>query len=64
MNVDSRSFLESISMPKSKSLCGWGGHHKMLLFLNLNVTSVYATPFSSCLPFLSNKTKHMFPLSK
>jgi hypothetical protein len=64
MNVDSRSFLESICTPESKSIRGRGGHHKLLLFWNLNVTGVNATPFHSCPSFLSNKIEYMFPLSK
>jgi hypothetical protein len=64
MKVDSRSFPESICTPESKSIHGQGGRHKLLLFWNLNVTGANATPFRSCLSFLSNKTEHMFPLSK
>jgi hypothetical protein len=64
MNVDSRSFPESIFMPESKSIRGRGGHHKLLLFWNLNVTSVNATPFRSCPSILSNRAEHMYPLSK
>jgi hypothetical protein len=64
MKVDSGSFLESICTPKSKSIRGRGGHHKLLLFWNPNVTGVNATPFHSCQPFLSNKTEYTFPLSK
>jgi hypothetical protein len=64
MNVDTRSFPESICTHESKSICGRGGHHKLLLFWNLNVTGVNATPFRSCPSFLSNKIEHMFPLSK
>jgi hypothetical protein len=64
MKVDSRSFLESICTPESKSMSGWGGHHKLLLFWNLNVAGVNATPFHSCSSFLSNKMEHIFPLSK
>jgi hypothetical protein len=33
-------------------------------FRNPNVTGVNATLFRSCPSFLSNKTEHMFPLSK
>jgi hypothetical protein len=40
MKVDSRSFPESISTPESKSIRGRGGRHELLLFWNLNVTSV------------------------
>jgi hypothetical protein len=64
MNVDSRSFLESICMPESKSIRGRGGHHKLLLFWNPNAAGTNATPFRSCPSFLSNKIEHMFPLSK
>jgi hypothetical protein len=64
MNVDSRSFLESICTPESKSIRGRGGYHKLLLFWNSNVDGAGATPFHSCPSFLSNKTEHMFPLSK
>jgi hypothetical protein len=64
MKVDSRSFLESICTPKSKSIRGRGGRHKLLLFWNLNVTGANATPFPSCPSFLSNKREHTFPLSK
>jgi hypothetical protein len=64
MKVDSRNFPESICTPESKSIRGWGGHHKLLLFWNSNVTGANATPFHSCPSFLSNKTKYTFPLSK
>jgi hypothetical protein len=64
MKVDFRSFPESICTPESKSIRGRSGHHKMLLFWNLNVAGVNATPFRSCLSFLSNKIEHMFSLSK
>jgi hypothetical protein len=64
MKVDSRRFSESICTPESKSIHGRGGCHKLLLFWNLNVTDANATPFHSCPSFLSNKTEHMFPLSK
>jgi hypothetical protein len=64
MKVDSRRFLESICTPKSKSIRDRGGRHKLLLFWNLNVVCANATPFHSCPSFLSNKTEHMFPLSK
>jgi hypothetical protein len=50
MKVDSRSFPENICTPEFKSIRGRGSRHKLLLFWNLNVTS--------------NKTEHMFPLSK
>jgi hypothetical protein len=63
MKVDSRSFLESICTPESKSIHGRGGRHKLLLFWNPNVTGTNATPFRSRPSFLSNKTYHMFPLS-
>jgi hypothetical protein len=64
MKVDSRSFPESIYTPESKSIRGWGGHQKLLLFWNPNVTDVNATLFPSCPSFLSNKIEHMFPLPK
>jgi hypothetical protein len=64
MNVDSRSFLESICTPKSKPISGRGGRHKLLLFWNPNVTDANATPFHSCPSFLSNKIEYTFPLSK
>jgi hypothetical protein len=64
MKVDSRSFPESICTPKSKSIRGRGGHHKLLLFWNLNVTDANVIPFRSCSSFLSNKMEHMFPMSK
>jgi hypothetical protein len=48
MNLDSRSFSESICTPESKSILGRGSHHKLLLFRNLNVTGMNATPFPSC----------------
>jgi hypothetical protein len=64
MKVDSRILPESICTPKLKSICGWGGRHKLLLFWNANVADANATPFHSCPSFLSNKTEHMFPLSK
>jgi hypothetical protein len=64
MKVDSGISAESICTPESKSICGRGGSHKLLLFWNPNVTDANATPFRSCLLFLSNKTKYMFPLSK
>jgi hypothetical protein len=64
MKVDARSFPESICMPESKSIRGRGGHHKLLLFWNPNVTGTNATLFRSCPSFLSNKTEYTFPLSK
>jgi hypothetical protein len=64
MKVDYRSFPESICMPESKSIHGWGGRHKLLLFWNPNAAGANATPFRSCPSFLSNKIEHMFPLSK
>jgi hypothetical protein len=64
MNVDSRSFPESICTPESKSVRGRGGRHKLLLFWNLNTTGANATPFRSCPSFLSNKMGDMFPMSK
>jgi hypothetical protein len=63
VKVDSMSFPESICTPKSKSIRGRGNCHKLLLFWNPNVTGANATPFHSCLSFLSNKIEHMFPLS-
>jgi hypothetical protein len=64
MKLDSRSFPESICMPKSKSIRGRGGRHNLLLFWNPNVNGANATLFPSCPSFLINKTEHMFPLSK
>jgi hypothetical protein len=64
MIVDSRSFPESICTHESKSIRGRGGRHKLLLFWNPNAAGANATPFRSCPSFLSNKTEHMFPLSK
>jgi hypothetical protein len=64
MKVDSRSFPKSICTTESKSISGRGGHQKLLLFWNPNVTGANATPFRSCPSFLSNKIEHMFPLSK
>jgi hypothetical protein len=65
MKVDSRSFPESISTPKSKSIRGRGGHHKLLLFCNPNVSGANATPFHSCPSFLSNKqSTHFHCLNK
>jgi hypothetical protein len=64
MKVDSRSFLESICTPESKSIRGRGGRHKLLLFWNPNAAGANATLFHSCSSFLSNKTEHMFPLFK
>jgi hypothetical protein len=64
MKVDSRSFPESSCTPKSKSTCGWGGHHNLLLFWNPNAASTNATLFRSYPSFLSNKAEHMFALSK
>jgi hypothetical protein len=32
MKVDSSTFPESISMSESKSICGQGGRHKLMLF--------------------------------
>jgi hypothetical protein len=64
MKVDFRSFLESICTPESKSIRGQGGHHKLLLFRNPNVTVTNATLFRSCSSFLSNKTEHVNPLYK
>jgi hypothetical protein len=64
MKVDSKSFPESICTPESKSIHGRGGRHKLLLFWNANAVGVNATLFRSCPSFLSNKTEHMFSLSK
>jgi hypothetical protein len=64
MKVDSRSFPESICTPESKSICGWGGRHKLLLFWNPSVTGTNATLFHSYPSFLSNKTEYTFPVSK
>jgi hypothetical protein len=64
MKVDPRSFPKSICTPKSKSIRGRGGRHKLLLFWNPNVAGANATPFRSFPSFLSKKTEHMFPLSK
>jgi hypothetical protein len=64
MQVDSRSFLESISTHESKSIRGRSGRHKLLLFWNPIVIGVNATRFRSCPLFLSNKTEYTFPLSK
>jgi hypothetical protein len=64
MKIGSRTFLESICMPESKSIRGRGSHHKLLLFCNPNVTGANATPFPSCPSFLSNKIEHTFSLSK
>jgi hypothetical protein len=50
--------------PESKSIRGRRGRHKLLLFWNPNVTGTNSTPFPSYPLFLSNKTEHMFPLSK
>jgi hypothetical protein len=62
MKLDSRSFPESICTPESKFINRWGGHHKLLLFWNPNVTSANATLFPSCPSFVSDKTEHTFPL--
>jgi hypothetical protein len=64
MKVDSRSLPESSYIPESKSIHGRGGRHKLLLFWNPNVTGVNASLFCSCPSFLTNKTEHMYPLSK
>jgi hypothetical protein len=64
MNVDSKSFSESICTLESMSIRGRGVCHKLLLFWNPNVVSVNATLFRSCPSFLSNKIEHMYPLSK
>jgi hypothetical protein len=64
MKLESRSFAKSVCTPKSKSIRGRGGRHKLLLFWNLNAAGVNATPFRSSPSFLSNKIEHMFPLSK
>jgi hypothetical protein len=64
MKLDSRSFLESICTPESRSIRGWDGCHKLLLFWNPNVAGMNATPFHSCSLFLSNKIEYTFPLSK
>jgi hypothetical protein len=64
MKVDSRCFPESFCTPESKSICGRGGCHKLLLFWNLNVAGANASPFHSCPSFLSNKIECTFPLSK
>jgi hypothetical protein len=63
MKLDSRSFPESICTPKSMSIRGRGGRHKLLLFWNPNAAGANATPFRSCPLFLRNKIEHMFPLS-
>jgi hypothetical protein len=62
IKLDLRSFPKSICTPESKSIRGRGGCHKVLLFWNLNVTGVNATPFRSCPSFLRNKIEHMNPL--
>jgi hypothetical protein len=64
MKVYSMSFPESICMPESKSICGRGVCHKLLLFWNPNVTGANATPFPSRPSFLSNKIEHIFLLFK
>jgi hypothetical protein len=64
MKIYSMGFLESICTPESKSICGRGGCHKMLLFWNLKVTRVNPTLFPSCPSFLSNKRECTFSLSK
>jgi hypothetical protein len=64
MKVDSMSFLESICTSESMSIRGRGDRHKLLLFWNPNIVGVHTTLFRSCPSFLSNKTEHMFPLSK
>jgi hypothetical protein len=58
------SFLESICTLESKSIRGWGGCHKLLLFWNPNVAHADPTLFPSCLSLLSNKRERMFPLFK
>jgi hypothetical protein len=55
MKVDSMSFPESICTPESMSIWGRGGRHKLILFWNLNVTDVNATPFCSCLNKMNKK---------
>jgi hypothetical protein len=62
MKVDSRSFPESICTAEFKSIRGWAGHHKLLLFWNLSVAGANATLFRSCPSFLSKKLEHTFPL--
>jgi hypothetical protein len=64
MKVDSMSFLEIICTSESMSIRGRGGRHKLLLFWNPNIAGVNTTLFRSCPSFLSNKTEHMFSLSK
>jgi hypothetical protein len=64
MKVDSRIFPESICMLESKFIHDWGGHHKLLLFWNLNAARTNLTLFPSCPSFLSNKREHTFLLSK
>jgi hypothetical protein len=64
MKVDSRRFPESVCKTDSMFIRSRGGRHKLLLFWNLNVAGTKATPFRSCPSFLSNKTEHIFPLSK
>jgi hypothetical protein len=44
MKVDSRSSPESIDTPKSKSICGGDGDHKLLLFWNPNVSLLSVVP--------------------
>jgi hypothetical protein len=64
MKLDSRIFQKSICTLESKSIRGRGGRHKLLLFWNPIATGANVTLFRSCPSFLSNKTEHMFPLSK
>jgi hypothetical protein len=64
MKVNSRSFLESICTPESKSIHGRSSRHKLLLFWDPNVAGANAILFHSCPSFLSNKIECTFPLSK
>jgi hypothetical protein len=58
MKVESRSFLESICTPESRSIRGRGGHHNLLLFWNPNVTGreCNSVSFLPVVPKQQNRT--------
>jgi hypothetical protein len=57
MKVDCTSFPESICTPESKSIHGWGGRHKLLLFWNPNVArrECNSVSFLSIVPKQQNR---------
>jgi hypothetical protein len=59
MKLDSSTFPKTICTQESKSICGRGDHHKLLLFWNPNVAHADPNMFPSYPSFLSNKREHM-----